>query len=294
VRRRPQGAGREVAPPPKDSALGESDWRGTKRFRRQVGPSRPGVLRRVSYDGLCMAADSYRTRVALDEAELDDLAARLAKARLPRSGTSSWERGTPMPWLAELATDWRAFDPGRLQVTLDQLTHIVVTVDGLSIHAVHAPGSGKASVPLLLTHGWPSSFLEYVVLLLAYSRHQALDAGPGPASPLQGGEGEGVVEASGRDLPAVTVSHPGARGGDQAAVVAGGDDLVAHPHGLAASSRSRGRGTTRSGAFGQLPVRADPVAGVAVGVGLQVVLVLALGLPERSGGHHLGDHVPRP
>jgi hypothetical protein len=59
-----------------------------------------------------MTVDTYRTRVELDEAELDDLAARLARARLPRSGTSSWEPGTPMPWFAELVADWRAFDPG--------------------------------------------------------------------------------------------------------------------------------------------------------------------------------------
>jgi pimeloyl-ACP methyl ester carboxylesterase len=104
-------------------------------------------------------------RVELDEAELDDLKARLARTRLPRSDTSSWVRGTPTPWLAELIADWRAFDPGRLQGILDQLTHIKVTLDGLSIHAVHAPGSDGTAAPLLLTHGWPSSFLEYLALL---------------------------------------------------------------------------------------------------------------------------------
>ena len=112
-----------------------------------------------------MTVDANRTRVELDEAELDDLAARLARARLSRSGTSTWARGTSTPWLAELIADWRAFDPGRLQGTLDQLTHIEVTLDGLSIHAVHTPGSSGTAVPLLLTHGWPSSFLEYVALL---------------------------------------------------------------------------------------------------------------------------------
>jgi hypothetical protein len=86
------------------------------------------------YQALSMTLEASRTRVKLDEAELDDLAARLARARLPRSDTSSWVRGTPMPWLAELIDDWRAFDPGRLQDALDRLTHIEVTLDGLSIH----------------------------------------------------------------------------------------------------------------------------------------------------------------
>jgi hypothetical protein len=100
-----------------------------------------------------MTVDSYRSRVELDGAELEGLAARLARARLPRSGTSSWARGTPIPWLTDLVADWRAFDPRRLQDALDRLTHIEVTLNGLSIHAVHAPGSGQTAAPLLLTHG---------------------------------------------------------------------------------------------------------------------------------------------
>lgn len=104
-------------------------------------------------------------RVELDQAALEDLAARLARARLPRSDTASWVRGAPTPWLAELIADWRAFDPGRLQAALDRLNHVEVTLDGVSIHAVHAPGSGAAAAPILLTHGWPSTFLEYLALL---------------------------------------------------------------------------------------------------------------------------------
>jgi pimeloyl-ACP methyl ester carboxylesterase len=112
-----------------------------------------------------MTVDAYRTRVELDRAELDDLAARLQRARISHSNGSSWVRGTPALWLGELVAEWRAFDPGRLQDTLDQLTHIEVTLDGISIHAVHAPASDATAAPLLLTHGWPSSFLEYVALL---------------------------------------------------------------------------------------------------------------------------------
>jgi pimeloyl-ACP methyl ester carboxylesterase len=112
-----------------------------------------------------MTLDANAIRVELSQAGLEDLAARLARARLPRSGTSSWVRGVPTPWLEELIADWRAFDTARLQDTLDRLTHIEVTLDGLSIHAVYAPGSDRTAVPLLLTHGWPSTFLEYVLLL---------------------------------------------------------------------------------------------------------------------------------
>ncbi|HEY2563399.1 MAG TPA: alpha/beta fold hydrolase [Acidimicrobiales bacterium] len=126
-----------------------------------------------------MAFKATRIKVELDEAELDELAARLAKTRLPGSRSASWMRGTPTPWLAELVADWRAFDPGHLQDTLDRLDHIEVTLDGLSIHAVHAPGAGRAPAPLLVTHGWPSSFLEYVELLPLLNRPSSDDESPG-------------------------------------------------------------------------------------------------------------------
>jgi pimeloyl-ACP methyl ester carboxylesterase len=112
-----------------------------------------------------MTVDAYRTGIELDRAELDDLAVRLDRARISHSDGSSWVRGTPTRWLGELVAEWRVFDSRGLQDTLDQLTHIEVTLDGICIHAVHAPGSSAPAAPLLLTHGWPSSFLEYVALL---------------------------------------------------------------------------------------------------------------------------------
>jgi pimeloyl-ACP methyl ester carboxylesterase len=68
-------------------------------------------------------------------------------------------------WLAGLIADWRAFNPQWLQARLDELTHLRVEVGGIAVHLVHAPGAGPDPLPLLLTHGWPSSFLEYLDLL---------------------------------------------------------------------------------------------------------------------------------
>jgi Epoxide hydrolase N terminus len=101
----------------------------------------------------------------LDSAALADLARRLDAARLPAQHDSTWERGVPGSWLAALIADWRAFDPQWLQARLDRLTHLRAEVDGIAVHLVYAPGSGPDPLPLLLTHGWPSSFLEYLDLL---------------------------------------------------------------------------------------------------------------------------------
>lgn len=84
---------------------------------------------------------------------------------MPEATTQTWERGTPGGWLADLVGEWRAFDPQSLQDNLDRHRHVRVQLDGLGVHALVAPGVGPAPLPLLLTHGWPSSFLEYLRLL---------------------------------------------------------------------------------------------------------------------------------
>ena len=120
-------------------------------------------------------------RVVLNRVALEELPERLRAARLPLERGSTWERGTPGSWLAELVADWRAFDPAALQARLDQLTHLRVEVDGMAVHVVHASGTGPDPLPLLLTHGWPSSFLEYQRLL--------------PLLTNPAGNGEGAADA---------------------------------------------------------------------------------------------------
>src|SRR5579872_4142241 len=115
-----------------------------------------------------VAVDSPRAvsfRPELSRDALADLVRRLDAARLPAHGDTTWERGVPGNWLAGLIEGWRAFDPRPLQARLDGLTHLRVEVGGIAVHLVHAPGTGPDPLPLLLTHGWPSSFLEYLDLL---------------------------------------------------------------------------------------------------------------------------------
>jgi pimeloyl-ACP methyl ester carboxylesterase len=104
----------------------------------------------------------------LDGRALAGLQTRLAAARLPAGradDAESWERGSPGGWLARLIADWRAFDVAGFQAELDRLSHWRAVVDGTELHAVQVPGRGPEPLPLLLTHGWPGSFLEYSGLL---------------------------------------------------------------------------------------------------------------------------------
>jgi pimeloyl-ACP methyl ester carboxylesterase len=143
-------------------------------------------------------------RVVLDSAALEDLARRLRAARITPDPGGTWARGTPPGWLAELVADWQAFDAQALQARLDQLTHLRVEVNGVAVHVVHAPGTGRGCVPLLLTHGWPSSFLEYSKLL------------PLLTDPSTGGEGGTPADAFtvvAPSLPGFGFSGPPPAGG---------------------------------------------------------------------------------
>lgn len=111
------------------------------------------------------SATTPSSRVELAREELEDLERRLAAARIPVGKSETWERGVPAGWLTDLVSDWRRFDPAVLQSNLDRFDHVLVPIRGIEVHAVHVPGRADSARPLLLTHGWPSSFLEYLELI---------------------------------------------------------------------------------------------------------------------------------
>ena len=123
-----------------------------------------------------------QARPELDGRALAELQARLAAARLPAGDgardADGWEWGTPGGWLARLIGDWRAFDVAGMQAELDGLSHLRAVVDGTELHAVQVPGRGPEPLPLLLTHGWPGSFLEYADLLAPLTDPAAHGADP--------------------------------------------------------------------------------------------------------------------
>jgi pimeloyl-ACP methyl ester carboxylesterase len=120
-------------------------------------------------------------RVQLDDVALGDLRRRVAASRLPPEDGGGWERGVPRPRLADLLADWQRFDTAAFQARLDRLAHLQAVVGGQVIHLVHAPGRGPAPLPLVLTHGWPSSFCEYLDILPLLTDPGAHGGDPGDA-----------------------------------------------------------------------------------------------------------------
>ena len=112
-----------------------------------------------------MNVDVRPYRPVLDAEVIEQLRARLDRVRLPAATSTDWRYGVPVDFLAELISDWRRFDVDELQDRLDATTHVRADVDGQLVHAVLAPGAQPDAPPLLLTHGWPGSFLEYSLVL---------------------------------------------------------------------------------------------------------------------------------
>jgi pimeloyl-ACP methyl ester carboxylesterase len=117
-----------------------------------------------------------RFRVDVDDTVLEDLQARLAQTRFPdQIEDTGWEYGIPVDYLRELVGYWRSSYDWRVQeARLNELEHFRTTIDGQSIHFVHAHSEHADAMPLLLTHGWPGSILEFldvIPLLTAPEAH---------------------------------------------------------------------------------------------------------------------------
>ncbi|MBW2426960.1 MAG: epoxide hydrolase [Deltaproteobacteria bacterium] len=101
-------------------------------------------------------------RIEVPEETLEDLRSRLARTRWPDAlDGAGWDYGTDLDYARELASYWQdAFDWRRQESLLNRLPQYRSEIDGLGIHFVHVKGKGPAPMPIVLTHGWPSSFFE--------------------------------------------------------------------------------------------------------------------------------------
>ncbi len=77
-----------------------------------------------------------------------------------------WSDGTDLTYLRELITYWRdAFDWRAQEARLNAFPQFLVSVGGYDVHVVHVRGNGPSPLPLILSHGWPGSFVEMLDLV---------------------------------------------------------------------------------------------------------------------------------
>ena len=107
-----------------------------------------------------MEAEPFKIQVP--ETDLEDLRRRLEHTRWPDEiAGSGWDYGSDLAYIKELAHYWRTSFGWRAQEeALNRFSHFRAVVDGIGVHFIHERGKGPNPMPLVITHGWPSSFWE--------------------------------------------------------------------------------------------------------------------------------------
>src|SRR3954470_1521823 len=118
-----------------------------------------------------MAPKPQPFTLAVADAAIADLRDRLARTRLPDQapippGGDPWSYGTSAAYLADLVAHWRdGFDWRAQEAVLNAFPQYKVPLHGIDLHFLHVPGQGPDPLPLLLSHGWPGSVLEFLDLI---------------------------------------------------------------------------------------------------------------------------------
>ncbi|MGK5682826.1 epoxide hydrolase family protein [Actinoplanes sp. URMC 104] len=113
--------------------------------------------------------DVREFRIEIPDDELVDLRDRLARTRwsvpLPGAG---WERGVPTDFLRELADHWATgYDWRAAEAEINAYPQYVTEIDGQRIHFLHVRSGSPDALPLVLLHGWPGSFVEFLDVISA-------------------------------------------------------------------------------------------------------------------------------
>ncbi len=105
--------------------------------------------------------------ISFAQSDIDDLHDRLGRTRWPEPATvEDWSQGMPLPYLQELCRYWREdYDWAARQARLNSFPQYRGEIDGLGIHFIHVPSPHPGALPLVLTHGWPGSVVEFLEVI---------------------------------------------------------------------------------------------------------------------------------
>jgi pimeloyl-ACP methyl ester carboxylesterase len=105
--------------------------------------------------------------VAVPETELDDLRDRLARTRWAEAETvDDWSQGVPRAYVHELCRYWaQDYDWRPVEARLNAAPQFTTRIDGLPIHFLHTRSPPAGALPLLITHGWPGSVVEFLKVI---------------------------------------------------------------------------------------------------------------------------------
>jgi pimeloyl-ACP methyl ester carboxylesterase len=136
--------------------------------------------------------------VAVPKADVDELVARIDNTRWPPDVATDWSRGVPTSYAKALAHRWaHEFDWTGAEASLNELPQFTTTIDGQTIHFVHVRSAVPDATPLLMAHGYPSSFVEFSRMI-----------GPLVDPEAHGGRAEDAFHVVAPSLPGFGFSTP--------------------------------------------------------------------------------------
>lgn len=105
--------------------------------------------------------------VAVPQSALDDLHRRISNTRWPAAETvADWSQGVPIAAMRDLCAYWAdGYDWRRCEAALNAQPQFTAEIDGMSIHFLHVRSPRPDAVPLIMTHGWPGSVLEFMKVI---------------------------------------------------------------------------------------------------------------------------------
>ncbi|WP_339856793.1 epoxide hydrolase [Pseudohongiella acticola] len=127
-------------------------------------PLRPAFSQAQNQSDVAMSDEAITPfQISIPDADLADLKERLQRTRLPdQLPDTGWGYGTDTAWLKTLLTYWRdEFDWREQEAQLNRFDQFVTHIDGVDLHFIHQRSPHPDAMPLLLTHGWPGSIVEF-------------------------------------------------------------------------------------------------------------------------------------
>ena len=143
-------------------------------------------------------------RIAASDAALDDLRRRLRATRWPeRETVDDWSQGIPLAYVQDVCAYWaEKYDWRAREARLNRFAQFRSELDGLGIHFVHVRSPHADALPLVITHGWPGSIVEF---------HKVIEPLTNPT--VHGGEAKDAFHVVCPSLPGYGFSDKPARAG---------------------------------------------------------------------------------
>jgi len=125
-------------------------------------------------------------RIDIPQAELDDLRDRLARTRWPdQLPDVGWDYGIALDDVRELASYWRTGYDWRVhERQLNSFDQFTTVIDGQRVHFLHVRSAVPGALPVIMTHGWPGSVVEFMEIIGPLTDPGAHDGDPGDAFDL--------------------------------------------------------------------------------------------------------------